>query len=678
MRRALLFLGLAAGLAAGGPAAVAQPGRPVGVPIAQGVPGDSNPPNWLPALPNPDSRVDDPRWRGAVKLTHGGPAVSAPGAEFRAVYKGGFAYLSWVVKQDPMIAPGADRLYVGFSLPEGNATTRATVVAVTIDSLAGTAATGAKRTLAVYSGTAAEIAANGGNWPTRAVPTWATDTAVWIDSINRTWAVAMKVPLADAPFAGKSFPADGVAVNADHTVRMWFQYLNVIGFDPNDGSPLVEPLAYPRPSLLTNPQPAALQVPDIATKWENFHLRQPGADPVLTKEDGVTLDAMAVGVLDGANLVHLIKVPTPPAMGDPPTTANNVFAARPVNNGADPIGAGQLLAKFRIANWGTSITAVTPDTWRPLPITAANAGAIAAGATDTLSATWVASSDDPLVKEFFAGTRMAHQCVLVELSSNGGNLFLVNDSVYRNMDLVQASTFSRQARISVAGLKAVGGKPTRPVYLFVRAANMPPVVGRPVPPPEPWAVPPPKVPGPPSGLAAPPRRRPDPEPQPDRPPPVKLAKGDPPAKKDGPIREDGVIPPPNKGKPDPGKGEDPVPAPDTRPSYTVYAWHETGETLTVDGLTVKLVEAQTAFGYFVGHEGPLYGWRHALTGARKIGPDLYLVAPPVGGSVDIGTTIEAIEHGHDGSPVCCCGGPVVVPRYAPPARRGLLFRRWRN
>ena len=46
-----LWLATVLGASLGSPAQ-AQPDRPIGVPIAQGVPGDSNPPDWLsPAGP---------------------------------------------------------------------------------------------------------------------------------------------------------------------------------------------------------------------------------------------------------------------------------------------------------------------------------------------------------------------------------------------------------------------------------------------------------------------------------------------------------------------------------------------------------------------------------------------------------------------------------------------------
>ena len=43
---------------------------PVGVPTAQGVPGDLNPPNWLAAAPDYAKTVNDPRWHAQYFRRH--------------------------------------------------------------------------------------------------------------------------------------------------------------------------------------------------------------------------------------------------------------------------------------------------------------------------------------------------------------------------------------------------------------------------------------------------------------------------------------------------------------------------------------------------------------------------------------------------------------------------------
>jgi hypothetical protein len=85
---------------------------------------------------------------------------------------------------------------------------------------------------------------------------------------------------------------------------------------------------------------------------------------------------------------------------------------------------------------------------------------------------------------------------------------------------------------------------------------------------------------------------------------------------------------------------------ETRPTYLVHVWHATGETVTdVDGVTRKVLEAQTSFGFYVEHQGPLFGWDHRLTGQGliEIAPNFYKVAIPNDGSVTVATEISSLE-----------------------------------
>lgn len=702
MFRVLAAAGLAAALALAGPAAAQGPAKPIGIPIARGVPGGpeaGRPPDWLTPRPpgGIDGRkLDDPRWQGCVQLTHGHGANPTL-ADFRAVYKteGGatFLYLSWAFRRDPQFSPGADRLYVGFAHPDGNATFPATVVSVILNS-AGASASVTARDVTVYAGTEAAVQPDGKFPPVPAATpvVWARDnTAVWVepdpavvpadpaDPRPTRWAVNMKVPVVNDPAAAAAgtFPVAGIPAGGN-SFKMWYQFLNVLPADTPNGLPPFEAHSTPDGVKLTNKFDSNTVVYPAVDKYAPCRLRVGGEPAGTFREDGLSLKRTDVKTKNvdaaGNPAPHLIKVPTGGA-----TQVDNEFVAKVANGpGAAAVDPNKIKARFRVANWGSTFgqAAGLPgggfeDLWTPLTPAAGkpngeNPTAIPAGSSGDLPMTWTAKVGDPLVDKFLAGTRSPHQCILVELESTDPALFFVNSSVFTNMDLATASTFSRKARVSVAGLPALDGEPTRKVYLYVRAANLPPAPGAAGP--GAWPVPPPKVDGPKSDYAVPVPKRPDPAPDPDRPKPnpgpklapTGLAAGNP----DGPA------------KPPPGPADPTDPTADPRPTYTVYAWHETGKTLTLDGLKMREVEAQTSFGYYVNHDGPLTGWRHALTGAEKIGPNFYVVRPPVGGFVDVGTEIEAVEPP---VPLCCCGGPViVVPRHAPPARRGLLFRRWRN
>jgi hypothetical protein len=82
---------------------------------------------------------------------------------------------------------------------------------------------------------------------------------------------------------------------------------------------------------------------------------------------------------------------------------------------------------------------------------------------------------------------------------------------------------------------------------------------------------------------------------------------------------------------------------ETKPTYQVHAFYDTGRTLTHKGRTFKILAPESSFGYFVDHQGELVGWRHELTGAQQIAPDYYRIAVPENGDATITTTIEAIE-----------------------------------
>ena len=470
----------------------------------------------------------------------------------------------------------------------------------------------------------------------------------------------MKVPYFPVGTPGKSFPQDGIPIDADKNFRMWYTFSNII--NPDVFPPAYESYSYPRASKLVNatdvPDDNTVLIPAIgnkqATAWADYHLRQPTDAANLCRNDGVSLDRSTVTVQAVVNGMVRTDVTVSNQMD-----VDNTFSAIP-KNGPTVIPAGGLKARFRIANWGSTIGDVfgTEELWRTVVKEATNPNPVMPNMPVTLSGTWTAPKNDDFVAKFFTNPpeRTDHQCVLVELSA-GGDVFFVNSSVFQNMHVGKASKFSQAAQISVAGLPPV--KPdakTRDVFLYTHTIAMPPAAG--VPPPTPWKTTLPK----PAARSVPvsPRRRgggddgpPKVVPPKDGPPRINLV-ADRPQPETVPIR----VEPPH----DPAKPLD--------PTYVVFAWHDTGSTLRINGLTVRVVESQTSFGYYMSHDGPLYGWKHALTGAEKIGPDFYKVSPATGGSVNVRTEIEAVETGPAGP---CCPPVIVAPRYERPR----LFRRWR-
>ena len=85
---------------------------------------------------------------------------------------------------------------------------------------------------------------------------------------------------------------------------------------------------------------------------------------------------------------------------------------------------------------------------------------------------------------------------------------------------------------------------------------------------------------------------------------------------------------------------------ETRPVYLVHVWHVTGQTFTDhNGATRKVLEPQTSFGYYLEHEGALFGWNHKLTGPGlvEIAPNFYKISIPDNGTATVTTQIEARE-----------------------------------
>ena len=466
---------------------------------------------------------------------------------------------------------------------------------------------------------------------TQPLPAWfAANTRVSRNSGTHSWAVNMRVPY-------------GAALTYDQGIKLSDAFKIWYEVDVN-----VAPTG-----LVTYINTSAanmdfISVSDLANtstvNWEDFNKALSSPDPMICARD-VSIASTDVGTKNagGPNRISL-------------TTPNTLFA-HPKNETMAAIGASQICAQFRIANWGTqpdwNDVSATPgpvldQLWKPVsnlcPAGPTNPGPIAAGAkadtagTNEIVSPWTLSAADRC--EFIGSTgipaneapdgvavppepgcatprkRRLHQCMLVELS--GGALTYSPSSVYRNMDFVNASTFTREAEVSVAALPD-SGTPDRDVYLFVRTYNLPENVN-------------------------------SPDPQ----DPLRDVR-----------RAQEIIdqPGPNDGQPNPNDDRRVVDKavsslPDSKvpplgadfdtlnqlyPTYIVHSYRDTGTTTVRKGTTFKLLTPQTSFGYYINHEGDLSGWKHQLEGAQKIATDLYLIAVPQGGTKSVRTTIEAVE-----------------------------------
>jgi hypothetical protein len=194
--------------------------------------------------------------------------------------------------------------------------------------------------------------------------------------------------------------------------------------------------------------------------------------------------------------------------------------------------------------------------------------------------------------------KTAHQCILVELSSvHAGGATFVNNSVYRNMNFVSASKFSQEAEIALRLPGATSATP-RDVFLYEKTFNMPAFI--------------------------PPKERDD---------------GD----DDVVVGRQGIAEMASfaaaRGK---QVGVEQIAR--YAPTYTVQVYHDTGRSTSLfDGTERRVLRAQTSFGYFVQHEGALYGWNHSIDGAEPIGTNWYRLSVPENGAKTVRTTIEADE-----------------------------------
>jgi hypothetical protein len=599
------------------------------IPTASGVPALSGPPNWWEeALGEPQywPRLDDPRWRGAFQRTFAGSSVS-PHLTFRALRHGSGSdaalYLSWHVQVDPSPDADFDLLHVGLS-PGGTADDL--IVRITpyhvISSDIEAEPPFAVDTLVRDSAT--------GSFDTASNPDWVNDyTRVWLETPlddpmpggSTSWAVEMRVPIQTGFDAG---------VDLANQFRVWFEVQVKV---PDDAACLpdgcIVPYDYPPGESLTDVASAS-----DSSAWQDA--RRDVATGDASCLSGVTLQTSDVGTVSGAgSCTTSATLSNEIALTSDGSPATNTFCARPVNGMASPIGAGDLSATFRIANWGTqpdwNQVSDPKNLWRKVCGPEATTSNTSAGATATIPCDWTLTNQevcefDPSLGVGCANPspiRRRHQCMLVELGGGGGVEF-VNASVYRNMNFVDASVFRREAEVSVVGLPILpAAPPTRDVYLYVQTDNMPPRVQQ-------------------GGLRG----------------GLGGDAGSIPGRNDDSVdgdRDDGEGPVIEATSPavigdDQGGPIQPLPKSpfaelrESLPTYQVHAYHDTGRTLEVDGRTFKVLAPQTSFGYFVRHQGALQGWRHRLEGARKITDNYYKVPVPEDGAETVVTTIEAVER----------------------------------
>ena len=512
-------------------------------------------------------RLDDPRWRGATRVGLGAAGASEAAA-FRALHadEGGarFLYLSWIVKADNAASPGVDAVTVGFQRTGGPA--------FAFQASPYPLAPGTPPIHPLAAAARFDLPATS----PQAAPQWLTSHGRVFSGGASLWAILLRVPIRTA-----APDVDDAGIFLGTTFKFGFEI--VVGLQGGG----VVPYRYPQGYTI-----------DPAT-WDDATVGGAGCGQAVT--------------FGG----HQIRSYPPPdhqirfSAAGPPGPSNDLIA-EPTNNTTSVIPGGAIAAEFYIANWGSQPGAPNDASglWTKLPGgPATNANQIAAnGAAASITLPWTVNDvNPPLLQEFRANTRWAHQCLLVELS--GGGLVFSPSSAYRNMDFVTASTFARDAQISVRGLPDIG-RPQRDVYLLVTTTNMPERIE--------------------------PQQPPRPEPGPAATATTGIRER---------RREHGER---NGG----GEHEYDASVTDFEgfdrlardlPTYVVHVFHDTGE-VTAAGAAV--LRPQLPFGFVMAHDGPLHGWRHELTaaGLTPVGPNLFRLRVPAGGEAVVSTRIEALER----------------------------------
>jgi hypothetical protein len=579
-------------------------------PPPEGVYGLPGGPKFAESPPPADtfySQLDDPRWNGSWREDFA--TVSSTESGVRMLKEGNFLFISFEGKVDPDGASGAgstDQVLLGFSAD--GTTAEMVKIGMTLSppqtNSVGISTTHWWRTT------------NGGttDWAEQSVPlTWAGGSNIHL------WSGSGTGPNGDAWAFNAKLDLSAIATHLGATppLTSFFMWYEIDISTPSATIPYAWP-AGTTATFIPDPVNTGKQLVHnmLVSTWGNAYPAMAANCPT-----GISIDPMHIGT-------------RPETAGIPDTTVHfgtghpaNDFVAT-MDNGGASIAANTVKARFRIANWGSMI-GVGGD-WHDMAPTGANAPVNTGLEIDF---TCVNPPMTGTVCPQLTPGQPPDQCLLVELSqSSGTGVRFLHDSARRNMDFVNASTFERSAEVSVRGLTPLaGGAGKRDVYLYVRTLNMPEKTnGNP-----PIQIPP-RVPPPP----------PDAGPPTQDGGPILEAAGR--RVSAGAVRSEG-----GGGAQDAG-GSTPLYRmtdyeryASAMPTYEVHVYHDTGVTRTDNGRTVKILEPQAPFGYFVEHQGDLAGWSHELTGEgfvlEQISPNFYRAHVPDSSSVMVHTKIIARE-----------------------------------
>jgi hypothetical protein len=639
------------------------------------VPALSGPPVWMGPAGGTDWRpqLHDPRWSGApVRLfTTSTTGIGALyNGQYRVLNYGGVLYVSMQVISDADTSSGdsADAVYFGFT--DGPAPSQGAYLVAIRPSRAG--ATIPAPGAGVPQDTQLPIANNNlsvswyqttnhtlptPTWTAHTfnVPAWLQDTVTWNGSPGVSWAITFKIDLPSLGITGapEIFAGERIGNGGGTTFKL--------------GN-----------STLATSDPVSIGGGTISPvnqdDWVDY------SAPGTACSGGVQLASNHIGVYASGALTNEVASCGGAATPCTPPDDVNTFRAelQHVDNAIGPT-AHAVRAKFRIADWGATISNWKLAPWKPIagisdtvftdptlpPSWSWNFTAGGGGFGDAvIQFTCAAAPGDGYCPKLTNPDDYTHQCMLVELGAGPTAQALKFDTaaVYRNMDFEGLSTLDRKAKITIQGLQQLLGQAgNRDVYLHVQTLNMPAHGKEPI-----WlpaskmaearryAENPPPVPALPGRDKPADKKEPRPGEKPAKPaarPDLKLQPLPAPQPAPEPVAA------PGQGQKFPNPSVDvldvPVMTPTQAlesvwPTYKIYPYVDIGRTTTIEGTVYKEVDPMVPFGYYLEHDGPLFGFSHALRGLNgavitEVAPNLYKVTIVNEGAVEVSTKITAEE-----------------------------------
>jgi len=339
----------------------------------------------------------------------------------------------------------------------------------------------------------------------------------------------------------------------------------------------------------------------------------------------------------------------------------NTFIARPRNYRApgNDIAAGDIAATFRIANWGSVATAAPWDFVDPAITTPVASTAVIPTLAAAANPPATSPIAQPVTMNLPAG-KSTHQCVLCTLSSTGPVMMFLQDSVFRNMNYDHASTLEREAEINTEGIPKDDAPDPRDVYIAIEKVGMEQ-----------------NTPGADEGVFLINRMT------------RAMRRGGPLADKLKRVleilRNIGQETKDQKQRldilvtvlSDAGLTDDELDQ--VFPTFRVHVYHDTGERLKENGEEKPVLRAQTSFGLYMYHEGPVEGWQTSIQGATRISGNVYQLPVPKDGSAQIKVIVQAVDKGQDRIPE----DPIREPKGigetgpGPEDRKGCLLALWK-